>query len=368
MIDPVDLPTPANPNPEVPGSEMPDTEILVQSLRRKQGNWVEWAQACQYLLKHGFNAQSLFEATGFEPIQQNQIITAAQVYENVVACEAPAAVQEHFRQQASDVLYELRILTQDDRAKAATLCWQKKLDADQAREIGKAMKDFSRLSQPPQGFGTEAGDMVAYQCWKLARQKTDLQERSRLIARGLSYALSDSARRQIEALLTDFTVVKTAAAPRLPLYRPKDDDERPRLIPVLGRLPLTAADLKTVPLLTEIGPFRLVQHSGGPCAWVPLPGWQVIMSALDPVGIFYPSDRLALEPNHPSEEVLIVVDRSQRDWQADCYFLVEVDGNLEIQWFDTPAHSPLLGRVMVVVRPPRILDPEATDNLWLMDE
>ncbi|MEY3404245.1 MAG: hypothetical protein RLZZ86_3867, partial [Cyanobacteriota bacterium] len=55
------------------------TELLVK-LRQKQGSWVEWGQAIAYLQKNGYNPQTIFEATGFEPIQQNQVIVGSQVY------------------------------------------------------------------------------------------------------------------------------------------------------------------------------------------------------------------------------------------------------------------------------------------------
>ena len=52
-------------------------------LRQKQGTWVEWGQAIAYLQKNGYNPQDIFEATGFEPIQQNQVIVGSQVYNSM---------------------------------------------------------------------------------------------------------------------------------------------------------------------------------------------------------------------------------------------------------------------------------------------
>ncbi len=343
-------------------------EALLQSLRRKEGNWVAWGQACQTLQKSGYTPQAIFEATGFEPIQQNQIITAAQIYGTI--SEAAPEVREYFEGKGSDVLYEFRILTQPDRVKAASLAWEKKLDAEAAHDLAKALKDFSRLARLPEGFSNGAGDAVAYQCWKLARQQDNLQERSRLIARGLSYAQTPSARQQIEKLLTDFTVIKTQAAPRLPLYRLDSEEDLPRMIPIIGCLPLTKADLRGVPLLEEKGPFRLVRFNGEG-AWVAVPGWQVILAAEDPVGLFTTRDRLPSNfPGGDQEQVLVIVDRQQRDWRSDSYFLVEHSEQLEIQWFESEAVAvvPLLAQVILVMRPKQILDESATTNLWLMDE
>ena len=130
------------------------------------------------------------------------------------------------------------------------------------REIAKAVKEFSRLSKQPEGFTDHPGDAIAYQVWKSARQKADLQERSRLIAKGLRFAHSDSARKQIEQLLMDFTVVPATPAPRQPVYRQDSDEDLPRVLPVVGKLPLAAADLKAVPMIEETEPFGMVQFSG----------------------------------------------------------------------------------------------------------
>lgn len=343
-----------------------ETEALLQSLRRKEGNWVTWGHACQALQKAGYTAQAIFEATGFEPIQQNQIITAAQVYGNLST--ASPAVQEYFQLRGSDVLYEFRILTQPERVAAASLACDKKLDVDAAHDLAKAIKDFSRLPHPPEAFTTAAGDAVAYQCWNLARQKEDLQERSRLIARGLNFAQSASARQQIEQLLTDFTVEKTETAPRLPLYRHDSEEELPRVIPVLGRLPLTIADLETVPMVEEQGPFRLVQFKGQG-AWIAIPGWQVMLRAVDPVGLLARRDLLPTDfTSDPNEELLVIVDRQQRQWRADSYFLVEQSGQLDIQWFATAPATPLLAQVLLVMRPQKILDESAIFDPWGLED
>jgi hypothetical protein len=68
-------------------SPPPDADVvqdILLKLRRKEGTWVDWAQGCQTLQKAGLNPQQIFEETGFEPIQQNQIVVAEQVYQSAV--------------------------------------------------------------------------------------------------------------------------------------------------------------------------------------------------------------------------------------------------------------------------------------------
>lgn len=344
-----------------------DSERLLQSLRQKQGNWVEWGKACQQLQKSGYSPQAIFEATGFEPIQQNQIIVGSQVYASLEQAGVSEAVRSHYNHKGSDVLYEFRLLTQPDRATAAELAMQHQLNADDAREVARAMKEFEQLRTLPSGFSQHPGDAVAYQCWKLARQKTELQDRSRLIAKGLRFAHTQSARQQIEQLLVDFTVEPKRPAPKLPIYRLESEEELPRLIPVAGEMPLTPTDLQAVPLVEETEPFRLVKFAGEQ-AWVPLPGWQVVLSAEDPVAILCDSDRLPNQTSSSSETVLVVIDRSKRQWDADSYFVIDQSGQLEFQWFETETTQSLLGRIIIVVRPKRVLDEELAKDAWQIDE
>lgn len=348
------------PEPEINAKE------LLRSLRQKQGTWIEWGQACQHLQKAGYTPQAIFEETGFEPIQQNQIIVAAQVYTSLVNDNAPANVLAHFQQKGSDSLYELRVLAQSERVAAAELLLSKNVDSGGSHEVVRAIREFS-MTKLPDGFSSHPGDAVAYQCWKSARQKPDLQERARLIARGLNFVHSETARQQIEKLLTDFTVVKARPTPRLPIYRSETEAELPRILPVVGKLPLTKADLQAVPLIDEVGPLRLVKFSGEG-VWVAVPGWQVVLNAEDPIAILSDGEALPNSPPGKSEEVLVVIDRAQREWQADNYFVVEPAGQLEFQWFAEAPDLPLLGRVILVMRPKRILDEEATKDLWQIDE
>lgn len=341
---------------------------LLRKLRQKQGNWVEWGTAIAQLQKSGYNPQTIFEETGFEPVQQNQVTVGAQVYHSVEKVGAKQEVLAHFGKRSSDVLYEFRLLTQEERASAAELAFQHQLDCDEAREIARAIKDFSRFRNPPEGFSKHPGDAVAYQCWKLARQYTDLQERSRLIAKGLRFAHSLEARKQIEQLLTDFTVVPKRPAPTLPFYRLESESELARIIPVVGEMPLKPQDLQAVPMVDEIGSFRMVRFAGEQ-AWVPLPGWQVILATVDPVVILTSSDRLPNQTaNNLSETVLVLIDRAQREWSDGSYFVVDNSGELDFQWFETKPELSILGRIIVIVRAKKVLDEDFNKDSWQLEE
>ncbi|MEM1394222.1 MAG: RuBisCO accumulation factor 1 [Cyanobacteria bacterium P01_H01_bin.150] len=357
------------PNPQN-AENQPNQELsqeLLRKLRQKEGNWVEWGQACAYLQKSGYNPQDIFEATGFEPIQQNQIIVGSQVYNSLEKGGASEEVKSHYSQRGSDLLYEFRLLTQEERASAAELAFQHKVDADEVKEVARAIKDYSRLRSLPEGFSAHPGDAVAYQTWKQARQKSDLQLRSRFIAKGLKFAHTDTARKKIEQLLTDFTVVPQRPAPLLPFYRLESEAEMSRVVPVAGELPLTPDDLKAVPMVEEDGPFNMVKFSGEG-AWVPLPGWQVVLNAEDPVVILGISDRFPNQEQNKPQPVMIAIDRSQRKWDDASYFIVDNSGELDIQWFETEPELEILGKLIVIVKPKRILDDEIIKDSWQIDE
>ena len=345
----------------------PEHKDLIFSLRRKEGTWVEWGQACQTLQKAGFQPQEIFEETGFEPIQQNQVIVGAQVYSSMVSNGVSEAAREYFERRGSEILYELRILTQPERAAAAELIVAQSLDVEASRHVAKAIKDFSRLGKLPEGFTNHPGDATAYYFWKLAKQKADLQERSRLIAQGLRFAQSPTARQHVEKLLTDFSVVSAQPAPRLPVYRLETSDELPRVLPIAGKMPLTLAQLQAVMPVQETGPFKII-HSVGNQAWVPIPGWQVLRQAEDPIVILCDSEQLPSPLPGKPEEVLVIVDRTQQEWDANNYFLVEAAGQLQLQWFPESPDVPIIGRVILIMRPKKVLDEEFTKDPWQIDE
>lgn len=342
-------------------------EQLWRSLLYKEGTWVDWGQACQKLQKAGYPSQEIFERTGFQSSQQNLIVVAAQVYESLLKAGVDEGVLSYFRGPRSDILYELRILTQAQRADAAILAQEKGLDVDETKDIAKAIQAFYRLSQVPGDFTRHVGDAVAYQYWKQARQKKDLPERARLIAKGLKFAHSASAREAIERLLSDFTVAPPKTAPLLPLYRLEQENELARIIPLVGSLPMTKEDFLSVSPLPTAETFGAIAYQGQG-KLVPLPGWQAILKALDPVAILAATHQMPSSLAGLSETVLVVVDRGVQDWDEQSYFLVEQEEGLGLAWFAEPPQLALLGQVIVVLRPKRILDENNIIQPWQMDD
>ncbi|NUN63773.1 hypothetical protein HCU40_03190 [Pseudanabaena biceps] len=361
----------------IPVAALPtDSEGLLKLLRHKEGTWVQWGLACQMLQKMGENSLAIFENTGFEPIQQNQIVVASQVYASLQVGNASDIVLAHFEQKGSDILNELRVLNQSERVAMATFALEKNLDVLEAKDVVKAMKEAASVANLPEGFTRHPGDAVVLQILKATQGKIDPQERTRLIARGLRFAHSDKARAAIERLLMDMGNPSKKKAPNLPNFRYDSEDSIPRILPVAGSLPLTLEKFQSVTQVQELAPFGIVQGSGAE-AWATLPGWFVVHEAKDGVIVACTTDTLQAAINQEvlsairdrAEDILILVDRSQRDWDENSYFAIaDSEGNLKFAWFESRPEVELLGRVTLTLRPKRFFDEEASKDRWQFEE
>ena len=188
-----------------------------------------------------------------------------------------------------------------------------------------------------------------------------------MIAKGLKYALSNTAREAIEKLLSDFTVTPQRSAPLMPLYRVENQEEISRIVPLAGTLPLSKNQVLEVEKLDIVSPFNFVNyHNTG--SVVPLPSWQSVLTTLDPVAILCQSDRLPQSLTGKPEEVLVLIDRAITEWNDQSYFLVEEGEELTFKWFGECPSVPLLGQVMIVLRPKKIFDENNLLEPWQMDD
>ena len=356
-----------NPQDTSPQLSEEQAEELMRSLLHKEGTWVDWGKTCQQLQKAGYNSQTIFEKTGFQASQQNLIIVAAQVYDSLLDGQVSEDLLSYYRGPKSDVLYELRILKQNQRVTVAKLAKDKSLDHLETKDIAKTFQTFSLMPQLPPAITLDTGDEIAYQCWKQAKQKKDLQARTRLIAKGLKYASSNTARGAIEKLLSDFTVTPEASAPLMPLYRVENQEEISRIVPLAGNLPLNKNQVLGVEKIDTVSPFNYVNyHNTG--SVVPLPSWQSVLKAVDPVAILCQSDGLPQSLTGKPEDVLVLIDRAVTAWDDQSYFLVEEGEELTFKWFAESPSCPLLGQVIIVLRPKKIFDENNLLEPWQMDD
>ncbi|MEI6062960.1 MAG: RuBisCO accumulation factor 1 [Pseudanabaena sp. ELA748] len=353
-----------------------DSEGLLKLLRHKEGTWVQWGIACQMLQKLGENSLAIFENTGFEPIQQNQIVVASQVYASLQAGNAADIVLAHFEQKGSDILNELRVLNQSERVAMATFSLEKNLDVMEAKDVVKAMKEASNVANLPEGYTRHPGDAVVLQILKATQGKIDPQERTRLIARGLRFAHSDKARAAIERLLMDMSAPPKKKAPNLPNFRYDSEDSIPRILPVVGSLPMSIDLFVNSSQVEELAPFGIVRSSVA-STWATLPGWFVVHEAKDGVVVWCNTDTLQASINQEvlsavrdrAEDILVLVDRAQCDWDENSYFAIaDSDGNLKFAWFESQPDVQIFGKVTLTLRPKRFFDEAASQDRWQFEE
>lgn len=329
----------------------------LQNLRRRAGTWVDWGQTCQHLSKAGWRGEAIFEETGLEPSTQNQLIVASQVFHSLPNPQ----VQAYFRSEGSDLLYELRLLSQAQRLACAEFIRDKRLDVGATRDVVKAVKELSQY-RVPTGFSDHPGDAVAFQCWRLLRQKPASPERVRLLSRGLSFAHTETARLALERLLDPQPGETLPTPPRLPWYRLESALEQPLILTLAGELPLDKQVWGNTPVAQAQPPFGVV--AGMPPV-VALPGWAILRAAQAPLALLthqLPGEIGIAEP------ILLVVDRLDTTWQAEHYFLVAADQHITLKWFSEQPGLPLLGRLILAVRPPRMLDPAHLSEPWQIEE
>jgi hypothetical protein len=101
--------------------------------------------------------------------------------------------------------------------------------------------------------------------------------------------------------------------------------------------------------------------------WVGLPGWQVVFGAIDPVVLFAINQQL-IPAAAAGEELLLLIDRAVTDWDEYKYFIVDRAGQLAVEWFESQPSAPLLGQLILVLRPKRMLATGNQHDLWEMEE
>ncbi|WP_322742617.1 RuBisCO accumulation factor 1 [Synechocystis salina] len=151
------------------------------------------------------------------------------------------------------------------------------------------------------------------------------------------------------------------------MFRLEEDQEAARLIPVAGTFPLQPQTVQAVQSLEQVEPFSLVNYQGNG-AVVPVPQWQAILTAVDPVAIFCQAGEVSESLARKDEQVLVVVDRSQTSWNDGSYFLFSQGETLEIQWCETEPEREILAKVVLVLRPKKIFDANNLREPWQMDD
>jgi hypothetical protein len=102
--------------------------------------------------------------------------------------------------------------------------------------------------------------------------------------------------------------------------------------------------------------------------WAALPGWHMICAATDPIAIPCTREDLPQAESLANEPLLLVVDRADTQWYLHSYFLVTQGDGLGVQWFEQAPNQEILGKLILILRPKRIVDEGAIAQSWQLEE
>lgn len=296
--------------------------------------------------------------------------------------------------QSPEILYELRILNTPQRAAAARFVIQHGFDSKMAEELARSMKNYPRR-YGERGWeyfdGDIPGDCLAFLYFRLAHE-----HRSASVAE-LSKAWFDKALEVVETERARLRVLEDVER----THQEAEDEllEEIKRVPVVRMAFGEVAESSVVVVLPvcraedremEVeeapwecgmaGQFGIVQAEKGWSGWVVLPGWLPIKQLnRGGVAVRFPKAKGVLpwkdKRKDLNEEILVVVDRGQKEVESEeGFYLVVGGGNgsgdegLKVERAATLKQMGVdksLGEVVLVVRPPRDdMDDQLNDEDW----
>lgn len=367
-----------------------DTNARLDILSNRLGLWFEYAPLISALYQDGFISTTLEEITGIASVEQNRLIVAAQVRDSLVQLTDEDTVNYFDSPSSPEILYEIRILNTPQRALAARFIIANGFDSKRAEELARSMKDYPRRygERGWESFdGNLPGDCLAFMYYRQAQEHKTASspELSKaMLERGMEVAETERAK---QSVLQDLE------------GKDAEDEEESLGIDDLVRVPVVRMSIGEVAESTTVavfpvcmaradeveeapwecgmgGEFGVVQAEKGWSRWVVLPGWGPVTGlSRGGVAVGFPKARGALpwrmKRKDAEEEILVVVDRGQKEVQSDDGFYLVVgsgtgssssngrgggEEELEVERgtkLKTIGVELSLGTVVLVVKPPR---------------
>jgi hypothetical protein len=355
------------------------TEEQLEILRERRGLWHEYAIIIPILSRAGFAPSMIDEATGMTGVEQNMIVVASQVRSSLKASGFDEEKLASFDVGGDQLLYELRILSTQQRKASAEFLLERKLGMKEANELARAVKDFGRRKgvEGWKDFTSAPGDCLAFACYRQSKEYRDEVDKETVLNKALDYAVSAGAKSKLQQALKrisgdnetssqdeDFTERSHLQVFRL-LEGEMAGAQLPMMLPIADA---TVKSLEEAPLrrTTGKGPFNVLEVDATSWkSWAALPGWAPIASSIAPVGVhFADSSSLPLQSNKTTgiskvtagEPLLLVVDKGVTELDSDdSLFVVASEGSqeLRIKAGSKIAESQVrsLGKVVIALRP-----------------
>ncbi|KAF4355842.1 hypothetical protein CsatB_028923 [Cannabis sativa] len=369
-----------------------DTPSRLEVLANRLGLWFEYAPIIPSLVQEGFTPSSIEEATGISGVEQNRLLVAAQVRESLIQSKTDPDIVAHFDAGGAELLYEIRLLSVQQRSAAAAFIIANGFDGKGAQDLARSMKDFPRR-RGDKGWDsfdyTRPGDCLAFMYYRQGREhKSDSDKRATAFEQALKFAETEGAKARVLEELHGAEGNSEA----------KDELGDPVLVPVvrlkIGEvaeassvvvLPVCRAEEREKEVLEAPGEcraegeFNVVVADKGWKRWVVLPAWEPVVG-LGKGGIviaFSDARVLPWKTNkwYKEESILVVANRQRKEVATDDgVYLVAADGEgglgeglkvvrgLELKNLGV---EECLATVIMVIRPPRDeMDSQLDDEDW----
>lgn len=315
-------------------------------------------------------------------------MVAAQVRDSLLQSSSDPEIVHSFDTGGAELLYEIRLLSAQQRAAAARFIVDNKLDAKGAQDLARAMKDFPRRRGDK---GWESfdyalpGDCLSYMYYRQSREhKNPSEQRTAALEQALSVAETEKAKSRILEDLKGPSGDKGEQEGNVELAVPVPvvrlqmgelaESSRVVALPVCRAEDTGGVILEAPWECRSEGEFGVVVAEKGWNRWVVLPGWEPVIG-LEKGGIvvsFGDARVLPWKANrwYKEEAILVVADRSRKEVAADeAFYLVAVDGgDLKVERGSAlreMAVGESLGTVVLVVRPPREeTEDQLSDEDW----
>lgn len=105
-----------------------DPQQMLNRLRARAGRWHELAKLIPSLNSKGYDSTLIDELAGVTPVQQNEYVVSATVYESLREEGMPQHLMEYFDSGGEELLYPLRFLEKERRLAAAEYIIEQELD------------------------------------------------------------------------------------------------------------------------------------------------------------------------------------------------------------------------------------------------
>ena len=170
------------------------TDEMMRCLQSQSGHWYELATYLPKLQREGIDGAIVEEMTGIDRRQQNVWSNASMVYGSLRK-GGKVANLEYFDLAGTEyLLYELRFLSIEQRAKAANYIVEQELDPQESLVLARAIKEHERRKGEKEGFSDSPADCLAFKYYRDALENQGGDDMKTYIEKGLAVAETDAAR------------------------------------------------------------------------------------------------------------------------------------------------------------------------------